>query len=269
MDELGAGTDPEEGGALGYAVLKATEQQGACAVVTTHLGRLKDFAYQHAGAENGSMAFDRENHMPLYRLELGIPGASHALDIADRVGMPRGIVATARELLGQRDQRMEEAIERVHAARLHAEENRRQSDELVRSADAKDKLLDDRLVELDRRRAWLEEEADAVVDAGIKGVRDLVGTSLKELGSAPKPFGARARELFEELQKHLESSTVHRRRMKFLGGLRKDGVVYVPRLAKRCTVKKLDRTREMLTIEIGKMRMEIPFEDVSWLQPLD
>ena len=57
--------------------------------------------------------------------------------------------------------------------------------------------------------------------------------------------------------------------MKFLGGLRKDGVVYVPRLAKRCTVKKLDRTREVLTIEVGKMRIEIPFEDVSWLHPLD
>ena len=57
--------------------------------------------------------------------------------------------------------------------------------------------------------------------------------------------------------------------MKFLGSLRKDGVVYVPRLARCCTVKKIDRTREVLTIEVGKMRMEIPFEDVSWLQPLD
>ncbi len=269
MDELGAGTDPEEGGALGYAVLKALEEQRVFSVVTTHLGRLKDFAYQHSGAENGSMAFDREQHQPLYRLELGIPGASHALDIADRVGMPHNIVAAARELLGQRDQRMEEAIERVHTARLHAEENRRRGAELVRSADEKDKQLDDRLVEMDRRRAWLEEEADAVVDAGLKGVRDFVEESLKELGNAPKPFGDRARGLLQEVREHLQNSNVHRRRMKFLGGLRKDGVVYVPRLAKRCTVKKLDRTREVLTIEVGKMRIEIPFEDVSWLHPLD
>ena len=74
---------------------------------------------------------------------------------------------------------------------------------------------------------------------------------------------------FYGLQAFLRDATVHRRRMKFLGALRKDGVVYVPRLARRCTVKKLDRTREVLTIEVGKMRMEIPFEDASWLQPLD
>ena len=64
------------------------EERATLAVVTTHLGKLKDFAYSHEGAENGSMAFDGESLSPLYRLEIGIPGTSHALDIAGRVGMP-------------------------------------------------------------------------------------------------------------------------------------------------------------------------------------
>lgn len=269
IDELGAGTDPEEGGALGYAVLQRLERQRVRAVVSTHLGRLKDFAYQHAGAENGSMAFDRENHAPLYRLELGIPGASHALDIAERVGLDPELVEKAREQLGRRDERMEEAIERVHQARQQAEESRRQQDALLRSADAKDRQLGEQLSELGRQRVWLEEEADQVVEEAMRSYAQDLRDGLRKMLQAPKPFAEVARELEESLEKVLRDTNVHRRRMKFLGSLRKNGVVWVPRLAKRCTVKKVDRTREVLTIEVGKMRMEIPFEDVSWIQPLE
>jgi DNA mismatch repair protein MutS2 len=269
IDELGAGTDPEEGGALGYAVLARLERERVRAVVTTHLGRLKDFAYQHPGAENGSMAFDRDSHRPLYRLELGIPGASHALDIAARVGMPADIVAAARQLLGRRDERLEEAIARVHDTRREAEADRRETAARSRAAGEKEARLAGQIQELQRKGAWLEEEADMVVEEALRGLRQRWDTSLKRLANAPKPFGEVANELLEDLGREIRSTGVHRRRMKFLGALRKDGVVYVPRLARRCTVKKVDRTREMLTIEVGKMRMEIPFEDASWLQPLD
>ena len=269
LDELGAGTDPEEGGALGYAVLGDLETRRVRAVVTTHLGRLKDFAYEHAGAENGSMAFDRQNHTPLYRLELGIPGASHALDIAEVVGMPPGIVEAARGMLSERDQRLEEEIERVHTARLQAEENRQRSGELVESAHEKEKLLAERLVETERRQAWLEEEADSTVDAALKGTRDLIEVALKDLGNAPKPFCDKARELQASVEEMMRGSSVHRRRMRFLGGVRKNDVVYVARLGRRCTIVKLDRRREMMTVEYGKMRVEVPYEDVSWLQPMD
>ncbi|MEE2887398.1 MAG: hypothetical protein VX951_08205 [Planctomycetota bacterium] len=269
LDELGSGTDPEEGGALGYAVLEELERRQVSSVVTTHLGRLKEFAYQHTGAENGSMAFDSESHRPLYRLELGIPGASHALDIAERVGLPGGIVARAREHLGLRDQRMEEAIERVHDVRRHAEANRAESEAVKRSTDEAARQAEDRLVELGRKEAWLEEEADQVVDSGLREVREEVEAALKQLVNAPKPFGAQAQALGESIRSLLANTSVHRRRMKFLGALRKNGVVYVPRLGRRCQVKKVDRNRELVIIEVGKIRMEIPFEDVSWLQPLD
>src|SRR5262249_20384129 len=125
LDELGAGTDPEEGGVLGYAVLEQLLAAKAFAVVTTHLGRLKDFAYQHAGADNGSMAFDGTSLAPLYRLDVGIPGSSHALAIAGRVGMPAAVVARARELLGVRDTTLQDVIDRVQVARADAEADRR------------------------------------------------------------------------------------------------------------------------------------------------
>jgi DNA mismatch repair protein MutS2 len=133
LDELGAGTDPEEGGVLGYAVLEALLQASAFAVVTTHLGRLKDFAYQHAGAENGSMAFDGVSLRPLYRLDLGIPGSSHALDIASRVGMPAAVVERARVLLGTRDRTLDNLIERVQVARRDAEADRQRTADVSRN----------------------------------------------------------------------------------------------------------------------------------------
>ncbi|MEE9128322.1 MAG: hypothetical protein V3U11_14415, partial [Planctomycetota bacterium] len=269
LDELGAGTDPQEGGALGYAVLQDLEGGGMHAVVTTHIGVLKDFAYQHPGAENGSMAFDGKDLKPLFRLELGIPGQSHALDIAGRVGMDVQLVERARQRLDARSQVMDEAIDRVHTARRHAEADRQTSEELVRAAAAKDAAAADRLQEMSRREAWLQEEADAVVDECLKQSRAILDQGLGQLANAPKPFGDQAGKLREELVELYRRTSVHRRRMRFLGGVRKNHAVYVPRLGRRCTVKKVDRVREVLTVEIGKMRMEIPFEDASWLQPLE
>jgi DNA mismatch repair protein MutS2 len=269
LDELGAGTDPDEGGALGYAVLEELERRGVFAAVTTHLGRLKDFAYRHAGAENGSMAFDGRSLRPLYRLDVGVPGSSHALDVAGRVGMPSAIVARARALLGRRDARIEEAIEQVRSARRDAERDRQIAEHLARETEATRNESRDRLAELDRRRGWLEEEVDAYLDERLRSARNAVSDPLRRLRSAPGPFAAAARDLEEHLADELRSTRLHRRRMKFLGGVRRDAIVYVPRLRRRCTVHKVDRVREMIIVEVGKMRLEIPFEDVSWLQPLD
>ena len=269
LDELGAGTDPEEGGALGTAVLEALARRGALAVVTTHLGRLKDFAYQNEGVENGAMAFDGATLSPLYRLDVGIPGASHALDIAGRVGMPRDLVARAREVLGTRDHSLEDVIERVQVARREAEDQRRRTEELQRAAERTERDLEERRREIEMQRAWLGEEADAVVDEQVRVIRERLADPLKQLSSAPRPHGDAARELLRQLERLADGTSIHRRRMRFVGGIRQNQAVYVPRLGKRCVVKRIDKLRETLTIEVGRIRMDIPFEDASWLQPLD
>ncbi len=269
LDELGAGTDPDEGGALGYAVLEALSARATFAVVTTHLGRLKDFAYEHKGAENGSMAFDRASLKPLYRLVVGVPGASHALDIATSVGMPEAIVSRARAVLGKRSRTVEEVVERVQAARADAEADRRRSSELTLQAEAAEQKARAKLADADLKGAWLEEEAGNFVDAELRAARLLLEAPLKEFANAPQPWSGRAKALLDTLQGLLKGTSLHRRRMQFLGALRKDAVVWVPHLRRRCTVKKIDRVREILSLEVGAMRLEVAFEDVSWLQPLD
>jgi DNA mismatch repair protein MutS2 len=268
LDELGAGTDPEEGAVLGYAVLEELTRARAFAVVTTHLGRLKDFAYQQPGAENGSMAFDGQTLRPLYRLDLGIPGNSHALDIASRVGMPPGVVARARELLGVRDQTLEHVIQRVQEARRDAEADRRRTADITREVEAQRTELEGRMADAVRKENWLQEEADGVLESELRKAQAALTERLTALLSAPGQHGVRARELKTIVDGMLKDSVLHRRRMQFCHALRKGDPVFLPRWGRVCQVHKIDRVRETVHVDYGKVRMEVPFEDVSWLQPL-
>lgn len=269
IDELGAGTDPEEGGVLGYAVLEELVAAGAFAVVTTHLGRLKDFAYRHQGAENGSMTFDGATLQPLYRLVVGIPGNSHALDIAHRVGMPAPLVARARELLGKRDQSLELVLQRVQVARQEAEADRQRSADLSRDVASQKAELAARMAHAVRKESWVQEEADAVVEAELRAAQQALLPALQALQNAPGKHGEQARELKQVVENLLKNAALHRRRMRFCLGLKKGDAVYLPRFARVCEVSKVDKVREVITVEYGKVKMEVPFEDASWLQPLD
>jgi DNA mismatch repair protein MutS2 len=268
LDELGAGTDPEEGGVLGYAVLEELVAARAFAVVTTHLGRLKDFAYQHRGAENGSMAFDGATLCPLYRLEVGIPGNSHALDIANRVGMPPRVVARARELLGVRDTSLDHIIERVQVARRDAEADRRRTADLSRAVAVQQTELQERMADAVRKEGWLQEEADGLIESQLRGVQAALAAPLAALSSAPGQHGERARALKATVDSILRAAPLHRRRMQFCNGLKKGDQVFLPRWRRLCAVHKVDKVREVLVVDYGNVKMEVPFEDVSWLQPL-
>lgn len=268
LDELGAGTDPEEGGVLGYAVLEQLCQKQAFAVVTTHLGRLKDFAYQHSGAENGSMAFDGASLQPLYRLDVGIPGNSHALDIAGRVGMPKEVVQRARELLGKRDNSLQEVIQRVQDARREAEADRRKTAAASQEVEAQHERLKEQIAESQRKNDWLQEEADAVVQQELQKAQQALKTGLQPLLSAPGQHGERARELQRVVDALQKNAAMHRRRMRFCHDLKKGDTVYLPRWARTCAVHKVDRVKELIVVDYGNVRVEVPFEDVSWLQPL-
>jgi DNA mismatch repair protein MutS2 len=95
LDELGSGTDPAEGAVLAMAILEELVELKALTVSTSHHGLLKNFGYTRKGAMNASMDFDEKAHMPTYRVIAGVPGESHAFDIAARSGMPGKLLALA------------------------------------------------------------------------------------------------------------------------------------------------------------------------------
>ncbi len=111
LDEIGAGTDPKEGAALAESILLELSRQKARVMVTTHYSQLKTLPMQHPEFENASFEFDRKSLQPTFRLHTGIPGASYAVEIARRLGMPSSIADRAARLLGQGERDLSQLTE--------------------------------------------------------------------------------------------------------------------------------------------------------------
>jgi len=101
LDEIGSGTDPDEGAALAVAILRELTQRCCFTLATTHHGALKSFAHEQPGVRNGSMAFDSATLQPTYHYNASIPGASYAFDIAARLGLAASIIQSARQIVGK------------------------------------------------------------------------------------------------------------------------------------------------------------------------
>lgn len=158
LDELGAGTDPSEGSALGKALLEHLHAKGTLTIVTTHLSELKVFASKTPGFSNAAVEFDSETLAPTYRLIMGIPGRSNALRIAHRLGLPNNIERRAREHLGEHHVEVEGLLDELEQERdsasrlgeklqqenLAAEKLRAEYEEKLKEAELeKDIILED------------------------------------------------------------------------------------------------------------------------------
>ncbi|HFB39272.1 MAG TPA: endonuclease MutS2, partial [Oceanithermus sp.] len=157
VDELGTGTDPEEGAALGQAVLEELLKKDARGVVTTHLAPLKAFAAEIEGVENASMAFDLERFAPTYRLLLGVPGRSYAFAIAERLGFPKGPLERARALLGEGAKTAEALLARL-------EEEKRALEAELRALEAERRRAEQARRELEARLGAIEAERERILN---------------------------------------------------------------------------------------------------------
>src|SRR5436190_3298034 len=115
LDELGAATDPEEGGALGVAIVEHFRAAGAFTLVSTHLMALKIYGASTEGVVNGSMGFDEETFEPTYILQLGLPGKSAGLEIATRLGIPEDIMNRARRSMSDRERDVTRFLSELHS----------------------------------------------------------------------------------------------------------------------------------------------------------
>ena len=142
LDELGSGTDPEEGSALAVAILEYFRQKGVLMMVSTHYNELKNYAYHTVGIENGHVEFDERTLRPTYRLHIGVAGSSHALSIAARLGLPKSIVQQAtdyktqfsnnemEEVLSDLNDQLRKASDRERALKKELDETRRMRGQL-------------------------------------------------------------------------------------------------------------------------------------------
>ncbi|MGH7618175.1 MAG: endonuclease MutS2, partial [Gemmatimonadaceae bacterium] len=212
IDELGSGTDPIEGAALGWAVLEELTTRGTMTVATTHLGTLKELATQVPGVVNASLQFDAVALAPTYRLVKGIPGRSYGISIARRLQLPDAVVARAEERLPQQERDVAALIERLETreeelttreretASILEEARRRIADVAKRERAVREReRVAEKTSRQDARRYLLDARAE--IDRTIK---DLKARAVADVDDAGREARQRAEELAAKQNAELE-----------------------------------------------------------------
>lgn len=174
LDELGAGTDPKEGAALGEAVFLNLLARQACVVATTHYSALKTLAQTYPQIRNASLDFDSQTLRPTFNFSVGLPGSSYAIEIAERLGMPKEIISQSGELLGSQERSLVKLLEEVkeNLQRLSAE---RQKVALQKSA------LDELEKSIEIKRKQIAEKEKKSRISALDEARAMVRTTRREM----------------------------------------------------------------------------------------
>ena len=140
FDEIGAGTDPKEGAALAESIILFALEQRAKMIVTTHYSQLKTLPLEHPEIENASLEFNRDTLAPTYRLQLGIPGSSYAVEIASRLGMPGAICTNASSLLGESERSLSNLISSLESELAKVKEDKKSLSDRLAAANELEQL---------------------------------------------------------------------------------------------------------------------------------
>jgi DNA mismatch repair protein MutS2 len=212
IDELGSGTDPIEGAALGWAILEELTGRGAFTVATTHLGTLKELAGQVPGVVNASLQFDADALAPTYRLIKGIPGRSYGIAIARRLTLNEAVIRRAEERLPQQERDVAALIERLEARETELTAREREAEVIL--AEARDRMAKlsqrERNVRERERAAERESRKDArryLLDARAeieRTIRELKRQSAETVDEAGRAARQKVEELAGKQGKELE-----------------------------------------------------------------
>lgn len=181
LDELGSGTDPAEGAALGIAELEELRRRGALVVATTHYTELKKYALSTPEVENASMEFDVETLSPTYKLRVGLPGKSNAFEISRKLGMEEGILDRAEELLGDNELNFEDAVTRVEEERREAERITEEAKRLQEEAEEKLRNAEEQLRKVEEEKKKILEKARKQAQSIVQDTEDTVESIREEL----------------------------------------------------------------------------------------
>jgi DNA mismatch repair protein MutS2 len=196
IDELGSGTDPQEGAALGWAILESLTARASTTLASTHLGQLKELATQVPGVVNASLQFDAVQLAPTYRLIKGVPGRSYGISIARRLDLPADVVARAEERIPQGERDMAALIERLERKEKELEEREREARAM--QDDARDRIANvvRREHNVRERERTVEKESRKEARKYVLEARSEIERTIKEL---KKRGEAAADEAIDEL----------------------------------------------------------------------
>lgn len=271
LDEVGAGTEPSEGAALGMAILDFLHSSGARNIATTHHDSLKAHAHSQPGMENASVAFDLKTLRPTYELRIGVPGSSNALNIADRLGLPKKIGEVAKGYLGSKALEVADLISTVEGMQRELEDQTRMAEEKTRSASEAQQDHERLLRQLKGKRKQMELEALREASNIIQNARKLVENTVSELRQekASTKSVQRARETLVKAKKEIVSAIepppVNKGRKPESSELKIGKEVYVRALQRSGKILTLPDAKGVLQVMAGGAKLNIPLSEISIL----
>ncbi len=258
IDEFGTGTEPALGGAIAEAILEGINAKEVFGVITTHYGNLKHFASETPGIVNGAMLFDTQKIQPLFKLSIGEPGSSFAIEIARNIGLPENILQSATDKVGSDYVNFEKHLREIIRDKKYWEEKRKKIRHVEKSLD---NIYDKYSIELDgvqkERKKILAEAQNQAKDI-LKEANKQIERTIREIkeSNAHKDKTRKVREEFEKFKKQIADNDVSDQLDKKLQELHQAGnrlVKHSPELEKASVNKKKQKVFRNATIKKGDM----------------
>lgn len=268
IDEIGAGTDPEEGTALAMSILEHLHERGIRTVATTHYGELKAFAYTRQGIENASVEFDIESLRPTYRLLIGIAGSSNAFAISRRLGLPENLVCRAQTLTGGEHQRFEKVLTVMEEHKRATERERDEASALRRETAKMRQVMEQEKTVWENRKKEIIHKAREEATELLRQTRNETETLIRDLKqgfSSSRSAGFQEtvdntrsliRERLGELNLIEDPVVLPELEMDLNSKIEKGSVVHVISLGQQGTVLSIDG--EFCQVQMGALKTTVP-----------
>ena len=275
LDELGAGTDPEEGAALAMSTLERLLAIKCAVVATTHYSELKTFAFSRDGIENACVEFDVDTLRPTYRLLIGIPGASNAFAISSRLGLSKSLIIRAKQLIQADHAQFEQVINQLEKEKLMYERMNADILQKQRHAEKLEAKAEAMRLELSQKKAEILRKAKDEGAALVRRARRESEAVIKELREQFNDFGMQKRQqaiidarakLEAEASKvrpGLVSSKAYNKSVD-MKELEVGDIVYVTKLDQKGAV--LSIQGKELSVQLGSMKMNVKVRDCKFVE---
>jgi len=264
LDELGAGTDPQEGSALARAILAYLLRRKTPCLIATHYPELKAYAHNAEGALNASVEFDSKTLRPTYRLLMGLPGRSNALAIAKRLGIEDEIIQDAREMIDPNNLRTDDLLDDIHRQLEKARLERAEAENLRKEAESNQLDLTQRLENIEEERLSILEQAKQQSQRELEELRVEMDTirrqaqSQKPSPKTKKETGQQINKLEEKVSEPVEKESVSGAQVR---PLKIGDRVYIRNLKTEGIL--LDIGEENVEVQIGKMRAKADLRNIE------
>ncbi|BDA49511.1 Endonuclease MutS2 [Coccomyxa sp. Obi] len=264
LDEVGTGTDPAEGAALGIALLRALAAGGArgaaVTIATTHHSSLTSLKYQDARFENASVEFDEAALAPTYRLMWGIPGRSNALNIAGRLGLEPAIIAAARERMGTAQGEVDDAIADLENLRKSAEADELAAMKLKKQAGTLQQKVKQTRKKMDEAEAKRQLHYAENIAKAVDAAESQINAHARKLKSAEKKQADQAAKAQEEQRQKEKEVKAFEQQKKEEWVPTLGSMVFVPRMKGKFKVVAVNGSQ--VTVQLGALKVKVGVDEV-------